>query len=73
MLPEPTAEKGRPDVGSIIETWLNPRDPLRYHRIAKVGVVCSGPDGMNRAVRNTCSSLMAKGRDVSVEIEKFGW
>lgn len=73
MLPEPTAEKGRPDVGSIIETWLNPRDPLRYHRIAKVGVVCSGPDGMNRAVRNTCSSLMAQGRDVSVEIEKFGW
>ncbi|KAI9879375.1 MAG: hypothetical protein M1830_008673 [Pleopsidium flavum] len=73
LLPEPTAEKGRPDVGSIIETWLNLRDPVHYDGIAKMGVVCSGPDDMNRAVRNTCSSLMAQGRDISVEIEKFGW
>lgn len=73
MLPEPTAENGRPDVGSIIETWLDAQESLDYRGTARVGVVCSGPDGMNRAVRNRCSSLMARGRDVGVEVEKFGW
>lgn len=72
-LPEPTEERGRPDVGLLIRNRVEPYHVIANGREEKVGVVCSGPDSMNRAVRNTCSSLIAEGRDVSVEIEKFGW
>ena len=37
------------------------------------GVVASGPDGLNRSVRNACAALVREGRNVNVEIEKFGW
>ena len=73
MIPEPTNEKGRPDVGHIVESWVLKRDYDHRGRQASFGVVCSGPDGMNRAVRNSCSSLLRDGYNVSVEIEKFGW
>lgn len=68
LLTPPTAEAGRPDVANVIEAWVH------SHAAAEsIGVVCSGPDGMNRAVRNACAGMVAKGRKVSVEIEKFGW
>lgn len=73
MIPEPTNEKGRPNVGDIVESWITKRDDVHRGAQASFGVVCSGPDGMNRAVRNTCSSLLRNGYDVRVEIEKFGW
>lgn len=73
LIPGPTSEKGRPDVGNIVESWVLKRDSDHHGRQASFGLVCSGPDGMNRAVRNTCSSLLHDGYDVSVEIEKFGW
>ncbi|KAI4123921.1 MAG: hypothetical protein LQ347_005947 [Umbilicaria vellea] len=73
IIPEPTNEKGRPNVGHIVESWIIKRDGVYQGGQASFGVVCSGPDGMNRAVRNTCSSLLRSGYDVRVDIEKFGW
>ena len=73
MLPEPTEERGRPDIGSLIEQRVEAHHVLEHGRHEKIGVVCSGPDSMNRAVRNACSSMIARDRDVCVEIEKFGW
>lgn len=69
MTPPPTSDHGHPDIASIIGDWI---DGLPSSR-SKIGVVASGPDGMNRAVRNVCSSMLRDGRDVSVEVEKFGW
>ncbi|KAI9844041.1 MAG: hypothetical protein M1837_005976 [Sclerophora amabilis] len=74
-LPGPTAKVGRPNVDHIIRDWIeNPEDsellPLRK---SKIGLLCSGPDGMNRTVQNLCSSLIREGRDASVEVEKYGW
>ena len=65
-IPPPTAKDGHPDIESLIENWTTALE-------GRVGVVASGPDGLNRSVRNTCSSLIGKGQDVHVEIEKFGW
>jgi NAD(P)H-flavin reductase len=65
----PTAEKGRPDVPQILNDWA-----YKYGGEGKqIGVVVSGPDGMNRTVRNTCSDMLRKGKNVQVMVEKFGW
>lgn len=73
MIPAPTEEKGRPDIAAIIDEWITNNDDEFFNGRGRVGVVCSGPDGMGRAVRNTCSALQGRGRDVGVCIEKFGW
>lgn len=73
MTPPPTSEYGHPDIAAIVGDWLREVDDMTSSRNSKIGVVASGPDGMNRAVRNACSSLLRDGRDVSVEVEKFGW
>jgi len=65
-IPPRTADNGHPDVAGLIADWV---DGCR----GRTGVVASGPDGLNRSVRNTCSSLIRNGYDVNVEIEKFGW
>ncbi|KAL8669393.1 MAG: hypothetical protein Q9168_006018 [Polycauliona sp. 1 TL-2023] len=70
MVPPPTAKNGKPDVPKLIESYAASATRNSH---AKIGVVCSGPDGMNRAVRNKCASLLAGGCDIDVEIEKFGW
>ncbi len=70
-IPTSTAEHGHPDLNNIIEKWISNFDTKTTP--PKIGVVASGPDGLNRAVRNTCASLIRQGRDVDVEIEKFGW
>ena len=72
LTPPPTSEHGHPDTAGMIEEWISSRGGGRGER-KKVGVVVSGPDGLNRAVRNVCASLLREGRDVSVEVEKFGW
>ena len=72
MTPPPTSDHGHPDIASLIGEWISDVDGPPSSR-SKIGVVASGPDGMNRAVRNVCSSMLWDGRDVSVEIEKFGW
>ncbi|KAL8987198.1 MAG: hypothetical protein Q9177_003573 [Variospora cf. flavescens] len=73
IMPPPTAKNGHPDVPNIVTSWIAAHDDNMFSGKAKTGVVCSGPDGMNRSVRNTCSSLLAHGRNVDVEVEKFGW
>ncbi|MCJ1413124.1 hypothetical protein MMC19_007228 [Ptychographa xylographoides] len=73
IVPSPTEESGRPDVGHMIDTWIINNDSELQHGRSRTGVVCSGPDGLGRSVRNTCAALQASGRDVSVSIEKFGW
>lgn len=72
IIPPSTTEHGHPDIPSIIASLI----PSRFMTSvagAKLGVVCSGPDSMNRAVRNTCSLLLGQGHNIDVEIEKFGW
>ena len=73
ITPPPTSENGHPNIADLIAEWIDNVDDLASSRRNKIGVVASGPDGMNRAVRNVCSSLLWDGRDVSVEVEKFGW
>jgi len=71
-IPPPTSKSGHPDIEGIISDWVVSIDGQTL-RGTKVGVVASGPDGMNRTVRNICASMLWQGRDVFVEIEKFGW
>ncbi|KAI4144287.1 MAG: hypothetical protein L6R39_004250 [Caloplaca ligustica] len=73
ILPPPTDENGHPDIQSMLSSWLTICDDTLFDGQAKAGIVCSGPDGMTRVVRNTCSSLLDHGRNVDVEVEKFGW
>lgn len=84
VIPPATAHNGHPDVRSIITSWISSvvAKPFPAHDVRsngnvagkKIGIFCSGPDGLNRTVRNLCSLLLSQGKlDVSVEIEKFGW
>lgn len=68
VIPRATSEIGRPDLGSIMREFLGDLDGR-----GKIDVVVSGPDGMNRAVRNTCAGMVRDGRDLGVAVEKFGW
>ncbi|KAJ8133292.1 hypothetical protein O1611_g333 [Lasiodiplodia mahajangana] len=65
-IPQPTVEAGRPDVASYIAEVVStaPTD---------VGVVVSGPDGLNRAARNACARQVQSGADIDLRVEKFGW
>jgi hypothetical protein len=69
VIPEPTAEAGRPDVTGLVSGWIE--GAAAEGR--EVGVVVSGPDGLNRVVRNVCADEIGKGREVRVAVEKFGW
>ncbi|KAL8757724.1 MAG: hypothetical protein Q9199_002011 [Rusavskia elegans] len=71
IIPPPTAAYGKPDVSRLIESCVVSAATSNGH--ARIGLVCSGPDGMNREVRNSCASFLAGGYDIDVEIEKFGW
>ncbi|MCJ1282566.1 hypothetical protein MMC26_001890 [Xylographa opegraphella] len=73
MIPAATEIGGRPDIASIVETWIMDNDDEFHDGCGRTGVVCSGPDGMGRAVHNACSALQVKGRNVNVSVEKFGW
>ena len=72
VLPPPTSEGGRPDVAGMAAPLIEFRSRTVYSGKGKIGVVCSGPDGMNRDIRNMCSGLLREGRDVNIEVEKFG-
>ncbi|KAF2766423.1 hypothetical protein EJ03DRAFT_317777 [Teratosphaeria nubilosa] len=67
-IPSPTKEAGRPDVGKLVREVVG-----EGHEHERVGVVVSGPDGLNRGVRNTCASMAWEGVDVRVVVEKYGW
>ncbi|KAI1187064.1 hypothetical protein F5B17DRAFT_401137 [Nemania serpens] len=65
-IPQPTAEVGRPDVAGFIKD-------IADASLVDIGVVVSGPDGLNRAVRNACAREFRLGADISLRVEKFGW
>jgi hypothetical protein len=70
VVPRATAEIGRPDLEGIIGEAVGTGHMAGQ---GKIGVVVSGPDGMNRTVRNACAGMVRDGRDVAVAVEKFGW
>ena len=71
-VPPPTARNGHPDIHGLIDEWVTSFDGIDGKK-KNFGVVASGPDGLNRTVRNACAALVREGRDIHVEIEKFGW
>ena len=71
VIPPPTMEQGHPNVQLLVEKWMN--DLPDHESNAEIGVVASGPDGLNRTVRNSCASMIGEGHIVTIEIEKFGW
>ena len=79
--PPPTSDHGHPDIPKILREWIHDvtvdvddDDDDDVDTSASIGVVASGPDGMNRTVRNVCSAMLRdECRDVRVEVEKFGW
>ncbi|KAL1610444.1 hypothetical protein SLS60_002112 [Paraconiothyrium brasiliense] len=62
--PTATAVVGRPNVHSSLRSMIDG---------GRTGVVVSGPDGLVRDVRNTVAGLLCAGKDVKVQVEKFGW
>lgn len=73
VMPLPTEEVGRPDVGAVLEAWTCRSDDGGFQGRCRIGVVCAGPEGMARGVRNVGSGLGRGGRDVSVCVENFSW
>lgn len=72
VVPEPTNEAGRPDTaGFVREICQSQASPDAG--TGGIGVVASGPDGMNREVRNVCAAAIGDGLDVRIAVEKFGW
>ncbi|EEY22979.1 conserved hypothetical protein [Verticillium alfalfae VaMs.102] len=69
VVSRPTAIAGRPDVQGHVQSWIREADADGR----QTRVLVSGPDGLNRDVRNTCSQAMWGGSDVRVVVEKFGW
>ncbi|KAI1469274.1 uncharacterized protein F4812DRAFT_422580 [Daldinia caldariorum] len=65
-IPEPTIEAGRPDIPAYITDLTSSSE-------GRVGVVVSGPDGLNRAARNACADAVRSGADIQLRVEKFGW
>ncbi|KAI7085212.1 ferric reductase-like transmembrane component [Hortaea werneckii] len=72
-VPAPTSKAGRPDVRSLTRSMVNDLEAKVPVPDAGVGIVVSGPDGMNRVVRNTCARLAWEGRNIDVAVEKYGW
>lgn len=72
VIPKPTADAGRPDVAGQVEEWIEDNGG-HHHAEGQTAVVVSGPDGLNRTVRNTCAAAIGRGWDVHLAVEKFGW
>ncbi|KAL8793004.1 MAG: hypothetical protein Q9195_004408 [Heterodermia aff. obscurata] len=73
VIPPPTEAHGHPNIQEYVTNWVGAHGAGFIPSPQEVGIVCSGPDGMNRSVRNLASALISKGHNISVEIEKFGW
>ncbi|KAI3391512.1 hypothetical protein diail_7210 [Diaporthe ilicicola] len=72
VVPPSTAVAGRPDVIGAFESW-DEEDNDCMSRDRETAVVVSGPDGLNRMVRNACAEAIGRGRNVQLAVEKFGW
>ncbi|KAI1843281.1 hypothetical protein JX266_010455 [Neoarthrinium moseri] len=68
-IPEPTAEAGRPNVDAYIEAQAS----QAREKGLEMGLVVSGPDNLNRTVRNASARAVGRGTDIQLRIEKFGW
>ncbi|KAL1650328.1 hypothetical protein SLS58_001144 [Diplodia intermedia] len=66
----PTETTGRPDVGGIVAEWVKEDTGSGS---SMTGTVVSGPDALNKDVRNACARLVGEGRAIKVIVEKFGW
>jgi len=75
IVPPPSKTNGRPDIPQMVESWIAGRlgDDAAVNGKERIGVVCSGPEGMNTAVRNRCAAMAAQGLDIKIEVEKYGW
>ena len=73
VIPPSTEVHGHPNVQECVTSWIRAHSAGIIPSPQEIGIVCSGPDGMNRSVRNLASALISKGHKISVEIEKFGW
>lgn len=69
VIPTPTAIAGRPDVAGTVDRWIEESTADG----GQSAVVVSGPDGLNRMVRNQCTEAIGRGSDVRIAVEKFGW
>ncbi|KAI1103760.1 hypothetical protein F4804DRAFT_309140 [Jackrogersella minutella] len=65
-IPEPTNEAGRPDITGYVADLASISE-------GRLGMVVSGPDGLNRTARNACSEAVRSGADIQLRVEKFGW
>ncbi|EMC92964.1 hypothetical protein BAUCODRAFT_77438 [Baudoinia panamericana UAMH 10762] len=72
-IPAPTSNAGRPDIGTLAQKMLEDMSAKQDADGGRVGVVVSGPDGMNSDVRNRCARLAWQGWDIQVAVEKYGW
>ncbi|KAJ4397755.1 hypothetical protein N0V93_001991 [Gnomoniopsis smithogilvyi] len=70
VVPRSTAEAGRPDVTGQVEQWIE-YIGSHDHAECQTAVVVSGPDGLNRTVRNTCAVAIGRGQNVQLAVEKF--
>ncbi|KAK0668542.1 ferric reductase like transmembrane component-domain-containing protein [Cercophora samala] len=66
VVPPPTMDAGRPDVRGIVGQWIQEAE-------GDTSVLVSGPDGLNRVVRNVAAGAVGQGKDVRIAVEKFGW
>ncbi|KAI0444717.1 hypothetical protein F4803DRAFT_239485 [Xylaria telfairii] len=65
-IPQPTVEVGRPDVARYVSE-------VAGASLTDISVVVSGPDGLNRTVRNACAREVRSGINIDLRVEKFGW
>ena len=72
IIPGATMEVGRPDLDGLMEGVVR-GSSREVEKRQRIGVVVSGPDGLNRTVNNKCAEFVREGRDLEVTIEKFGW
>ncbi|KAK4178269.1 ferric reductase like transmembrane component-domain-containing protein [Triangularia setosa] len=66
VMPKSTMEAGRPDVRGIVGQWIQEAE-------GDTSVLVSGPDGLNRVVRNVAADAVGHGKGVRIAVEKFGW
>lgn len=75
-VPAPSRRYGRPNLSALVCDSIHQlvEELGAPYSDPKIGVVVSGPDGLNRSVRNACSRLMKReGLNIDVAVEKFGW
>lgn len=76
VIPPPTAEAGRPNTAAMLTEWVEEatrcvgQDPGASRAST---LVVSGPDSLNRGVRNIGAGLIEQGHGLTISVEKFGW